>query len=52
MFKTFKTEIENQVNKKIKRLRSDRGTEYESNSILDFLCDILYIRELHPIHLK
>ena len=36
MFKTFKTEIENQANMKIKRLRSDRGTEYESNSILDF----------------
>ena len=36
MFKTFKTEIENQANRKIKRLHSDRGIEYESTSILEF----------------
>ena len=36
MFKLFETEIENQSNKKIRRLRSDRGTEYESSQFLDF----------------
>ena len=30
MFIKFKTEVENQKNKKIKRLRSDRGGEYGS----------------------
>lgn len=30
MFKNFLNEIENQFNRKIKRLRSDRGTEYDS----------------------
>jgi len=28
MFLTYKTEVENQLNKKIKRIRSDRGGEY------------------------
>jgi hypothetical protein len=28
MFFLYKTEIENQLNKKIKRVRSDRGDEY------------------------
>ena len=36
MFKLFVTEIENQFNKKIKRFRSDRGTEYESRLFIDF----------------
>ena len=30
MFKQYKAEVENQLNKKIKSLRSDRGGEYES----------------------
>ena len=30
MFKVFVTEIKNQFNKRVKRLRSDRGTKYDS----------------------
>jgi hypothetical protein len=30
-FKTYKAEVENQLEKKIKRFRSDRGGEYLSN---------------------
>jgi transposase InsO family protein len=30
-FKTYKVEVENQLEKKIKRFRSDRGGEYFSN---------------------
>ena len=36
MFKSFITEIENQSNKKVKRLHSDRGTEYESSLFIEF----------------
>ncbi|CAJ2637004.1 unnamed protein product [Trifolium pratense] len=36
MFKIFVKEIENQFNTKIKRLRSDRGTEYNSSLFNDF----------------
>ena len=36
MFKLFHTEIENQFNRKIKRFRSDRGSEYESTSFNEF----------------
>ncbi|KAL0545202.1 hypothetical protein IC582_020351 [Cucumis melo] len=36
MFKVFVTEIENQFNKRIKRLRSDRGTEYDSVAFNEF----------------
>ncbi|KAM1493880.1 hypothetical protein ACFX10_025604 [Malus domestica] len=36
MFKTYKAEVENQLNKKIKVLRSDRGGEYESSAFADF----------------
>ena len=31
MFITYKAEVENQLNKNIKILKSDRGREYESN---------------------
>ena len=31
MFIKYKSEVENQKNKRIKRLRTDRGGEYESN---------------------
>ena len=37
MFKTFKAEVENQLNGKIKVLRTDRGGEYTSG-ILDEFC--------------
>ena len=36
-FKTYKAEVENQLEKKIKRVRSDRGGEYFSNEF-DLLC--------------
>ena len=35
-FKVYKTEVENQLEKKIKRLRSDRGGEYFSNEFFEF----------------
>jgi hypothetical protein len=36
MFKTYKAEVENQLEKKIKILRSDRGGEYEFNAFAEF----------------
>ena len=36
MFIKYKTEVENQKNKRIKRLRTDRGGEYESNPCSEF----------------
>ena len=36
VFIKYKNEVENQKNKRIKRLRIDRGGEYESNSFKDF----------------
>jgi transposase InsO family protein len=36
-FKTYKTEVKNQLEKKIKRFRSDRGGEYFSNEF-DLFC--------------
>ena len=35
-FKTYKAEVENQLEKKIKVIRSDRGGEYESVAFSDF----------------
>ena len=35
-FKIYKAEVENQLEKKIKRLRSDRGGEYFSNEFSEF----------------
>jgi hypothetical protein len=35
-FKIYKTRVENQLEKKIKRLRSDRGREYFSNEFSEF----------------
>ena len=36
MFIKYKSEVENQKNKRIKRLRIDRGGEYESNPLNEF----------------
>lgn len=36
MFKKFKAEVEKQLDKKIKILRSDRGGDYKSNEFSDF----------------
>ena len=37
-FKIYKAEVENQLERKIKRLRSDRGGEYFSN-VFDEFCE-------------
>jgi len=37
MFLTYKAEVENQLNKNITILKSDRGREYESNEFSE-LC--------------
>ena len=47
-FKVFKAEVENQLDKKIKRLRTDRGGEYKSNPFNEF-CEIHGI--IHKSHL-
>lgn len=36
MFKAYKVEVENQLDRKIKIIRSDRGGEYELNIFLEF----------------
>ena len=43
-FVLYKNEVENQLNKKIKGLRSDRGGEYES-SFVDFYAQHEIIHE-------
>ncbi|KAJ0052308.1 hypothetical protein Pint_00881 [Pistacia integerrima] len=45
MFLTYKNEVENQLNKKIKRLRMDRGGEYESYDLDSFCRDHSIIHE-------
>ena len=37
MFIKYKSEVENQKNKRIKRLRTDRGGEFESNALKNFV---------------
>ncbi|KAJ0030064.1 hypothetical protein Pint_13139 [Pistacia integerrima] len=48
MFLTYKNEVENKLNKKIKRLRTDRGGEYESNDLDSFCRDHDIIHETTP----
>jgi transposase InsO family protein len=50
-FKTYKAEVENQTEKKIKCFRSDRGGEYFSNEF-DLFCAEhgINMRGRHPIH--
>jgi len=38
-FKIYKAKVENQLGKKVKELRSDRGGEYES-SFLSKFCEV------------
>ena len=47
-FKTFKAEAENQLEKHIKRLRSDRGGEYFSNEFSEFCAVHGIIHERTP----
>jgi hypothetical protein len=44
-FKTYKAEAENQLERKIERLRSDRGGEYFSGVFLDFCVEHSIINE-------
>jgi transposase InsO family protein len=44
-FKTYKVEVENQLKRKIKRLRSDRGGEYFSGDFSDFCVEHGIIHE-------
>jgi transposase InsO family protein len=47
-FKIYKAEVENQLEKKIKRLRSDRGGEYFSNEFSEFCAVHGIIHERMP----
>jgi transposase InsO family protein len=47
-FKTYKAEVENQLQRKIKRLRSDRGGEYFSNVFDEFCVEHGIIHERTP----
>ena len=47
-FIKYKNEVENQLSKKIKRLRSDRGGEYESNPFNTFFEEHVIICETTP----
>ena len=44
-FRTFKALVENQIGKKIKILRTDNGTEYESNEFNDYCREASIKRE-------
>ena len=48
MFKTYQNEVENQLGKTIKILRSDRGSEYLSQEFRDHLRDCRIISKLAP----
>ncbi|GJW08910.1 retrotransposon protein, putative, ty1-copia subclass [Tanacetum coccineum] len=48
MFKTFQNKVENQLEKNIKALRSDRGGEYLSQEFLDHLRSHGIISQLTP----
>jgi hypothetical protein len=45
-FKVYNAEVENQLEKKIKRLRSDRGGEYFSNEFSEFCAVLGIIHEM------
>ena len=47
-FKEFKNEVENQLDRKIKVLRSDRGGEYLSDEFKDFLKECGIVSQLTP----
>ena len=49
-FKEFRNEVEKQLGRSIKALRSDRGGEYLSQAFLDYLRDYgIFPNELHLI---
>jgi transposase InsO family protein len=47
-FKTYKAEVENQLERKIKWLRSDRGGEYFSNAFDEFCVEHGIVHERTP----
>jgi transposase InsO family protein len=47
-FKAYKAEAENQLERKIKRLRSDRGGEYFSNAFDEFCVEHRIVHERTP----
>ena len=47
-FKDFKNEVQNQLSKKIKAIRSDRGGEYLSQDFDDYLRDCGIVSQLTP----
>jgi transposase InsO family protein len=47
-FKEFKSEVENQLNRKIKALRSDRGGEYLSHEFTDYLKECGIVSQWTP----
>jgi transposase InsO family protein len=47
-FKTYKAEVENQLERKIKRLRSNRGGEYFLGDFSDFCVELGIIHERTP----
>jgi transposase InsO family protein len=47
-FKTYKAEAENQLERKIKRLRSDRGGEYFFNAFDEFYVEHEIVHERTP----
>jgi hypothetical protein len=52
-FKIYKAEVENQLERKIKHVRSDRGGEYFSNEFNLFVRSMaLFMREHHHILLS
>jgi hypothetical protein len=52
-FKIYKTEVENQLKRKIKRVRSDHGGQYLSNVFTSFCEEHGIIHERHvPTHLS
>ena len=48
MFKTFQNEVQNQLGKTIKALRSNRGGEYLSQEFIDHLRSCGIISQLTP----
>ncbi|GJV45772.1 retrotransposon protein, putative, ty1-copia subclass [Tanacetum coccineum] len=48
VFKVFKNEVENQLGKTIKALRSDRGGEYISQEFKDYLKPCRIVQQLTP----
>ena len=51
MFITYKAEVENQLNKNIKILKSDRGREYESNEFSELCAKFGIIHQITTLYI-